>query len=854
MSSSYDSILTRPRLVMASLVSRSASCVSRMLGHAGGNLPGQLALRVAPDAIGEMSSGMAWKAVVTGTNGKTTTTGLACHVAGMVGSESGDEPLVVSNSNGDNMTGGIATALLSARRDMAAAVAGRRRCVGMFEADELYTTLLLPDVKPDVLVLLNLSRDQLDRYAEMEMTQRRIADAVLSVSGCSLAYCCDDPLCQGVADMVVSGGGEHPLIPFGFSTGLGHRLPTAEGNGGNHDGETCPRCGMALSYDARFFGKLGDWRCPRCGYGRPEPLVGMEIAEEKGTGHLRLSMSFPTGPDMPPATVTVGNDAMASTTAMYDMCAAAIAGGLMAPDVRGGEAAVSRRMSALGKAMSSYVPGHGRDETFARGGITVTTRLAKNPAGMDAAIGSLKAAYAPCAADGGDARAGECGEDAASRLLYVAVNDQDADGHDVAWLWDSDALGSLDASSLGYERVLCGGTRRNDLAVRLAYGSTGRDTIGFAAGIGDAMAEARSMGIGHVDAIGNYTAFSEMVRELRKMPADGWFGIGGGWEPSVESDRQRQADEQADNASKRDNRRGFRRACNGSDGGRQASAPARHPGQGVEQVADAPARKVVHVYRLFPDALDLYGDSGNAVVLGRRMEWRGIRSTVTDILTSDDLEAVSFEAPGIVTIGGGSDAGQLVAAGRLPLVRDALVRFVRGGGIILAICGGYQLMGRSYEADGGKVINGLGLIPMDTVSAGNRDRIVGNTADLLGFGENGMTVVGFENHAGRTRLAKGAMPFGRTGRGHGNDGEDLTEGYLGPAYDNGETIDGGKVVGTYLHGPVLARNADLADALIMMAMGGKWDGKSNPDMEAFGGSLDDGLEQKAHAYDMLMCD
>lgn len=832
--------ISSPRIVSSSVVSRSVSFVSRLFGHSGGNLPGQLALRIAPDAIRQMCANMEWKAVITGTNGKTTTTGLSCHITRNVSHAHGASPLVISNSNGDNMTGGIATALLSARGDMAKTYASGGACVGIFEVDELYTTLLLPSIQPNVLVLLNLSRDQLDRYAEMEMTQRRIADAVLSAPGCSLAYCCDDPLCQGVADMVSKADedGAHPLIPFGFMTEYGHRFSPDNGQNGNHDGSACPKCGTALAYDARFFGKLGDWRCPECGYGRVEPRVGMSLekTDKAGISSGTLVMSFPNGKEVRRTNVSGFNGAMASVTGMYDVCAATIASGAVMDEVTT-LAGMSAAVREVEETIGSYVPGHGRDETFARGGVTVTTRLAKNPAGMDAAIGSLR----NLTHDDTEGQA-----TSASHLLYIAINDQDADGHDVAWLWDSAALGELDAAALGYDMVLCGGTRRDDLAVRLAYGSTPRDHIGLASGVGDAMAEARSMGASHVDAIGNYTAFSDMVRELRKMPTDRWFGLGKEWVPTVKSDRQWHADakEHDEKATSEDV----------SEAGTQSDGISQ-PRMKDADAADAlTTRKPVHVYRLFPDALDLYGDSGNAVVLERRMGWRGIDSIVTDVLTSDDLDAVSFEAPGIVTIGGGSDAGQLVAARKLSEVRDALVRFLSDGGIVLAICGGYQLMGRSYEADGGKAIAGLGLIPMETVSAGNRNRIVGNTVDLLGSGEDGMTVVGFENHAGRTRLAAGARPFGNTGYGHGNDGEDLTEGYFGTAYDGTNEIGNGKVIGTYLHGPVLARNAELADALIMMALGGKWDGRSKPDMSSFGGSLDDSLERKAHTYDVLICD
>jgi lipid II isoglutaminyl synthase (glutamine-hydrolysing) len=211
----------------------------------------------------------------------------------------------------------------------------------------------------------------------------------------------------------------------------------------------------------------------------------------------------------------------------------------------------------------------------------------------------------------------------------------------------------------------------------------------------------------------------------------------------------------------------------------------------------------VVVGHLYPDYLNIYADRGNMAVLSQRAAWRGI---------GFDVEAVAMGAavrPGaydLYYIGGGQDREQALVATDLVRKGDALREAVDGGAALLAVCGGYQLLGRFYRGRDGAELPGIGLFPHETV-AGER-RMIGDVLleCELRPGEK-RTLAGFENHAGRTFLDEGAEPLGRVIAGFGNDGE---SGYEGCRV--------GLTLGTYLHGPLLPRNPWLADWLLAAAL------------------------------------
>jgi CobQ-like glutamine amidotransferase family enzyme len=232
------------------------------------------------------------------------------------------------------------------------------------------------------------------------------------------------------------------------------------------------------------------------------------------------------------------------------------------------------------------------------------------------------------------------------------------------------------------------------------------------------------------------------------------------------------------------------------------------------------------VGHLFPDYLNIYADRGNIAVLTRRAAWRGHELEVLPLGADDSLRPGEHD---LFYIGGGQDREQELIAPALAAMGPALRESVERGAAALAVCGGYQLFGRFYRGQSGDELPGAGLLPLHTV-AGER-RMIGDVLleCELEPGER-RTLAGFENHAGRTVLEDGAEPLGRVLAGFGNDGE---SGYEG--------CRAGRVLGTYLHGPLLPRNPWLADWLLAQAIAHRTGGDP-PGLEP----LADELEGEAH--------
>ena len=229
--------------------------------------------------------------------------------------------------------------------------------------------------------------------------------------------------------------------------------------------------------------------------------------------------------------------------------------------------------------------------------------------------------------------------------------------------------------------------------------------------------------------------------------------------------------------------------------------------------------KIVHMY---PDLLNLYGDRGNIECLRRRLLWRGIGAEVISCTCED--EGFSLEDTDIVFLGGGSDREQKIVCSRLLEHREELRDFAENGGTIIAVCGGYQLLGKYYRLED-ETIEGLGIL--DIYTEQGKTRLIGNIVletELAG------TVVGFENHGGRTFIGQ-HKPLGRVLYGNGNDENSGCEGVV---YKN--------VIATYLHGPLLPKNPRLCDYILTNALKRKY-----PDMSGLT-ELDDSLENKANEY------
>jgi len=236
----------------------------------------------------------------------------------------------------------------------------------------------------------------------------------------------------------------------------------------------------------------------------------------------------------------------------------------------------------------------------------------------------------------------------------------------------------------------------------------------------------------------------------------------------------------------------------------------------------------IRLGHLYPDYLNIYADRGNIAVFARRASLRGHELEVT-ALGMDD--AIVPGAHDLYYVGGGQDREQLLVAANLAAKAEPPKEAVLdGGAALLAVCGGYQLLGRGYRGLHGEEMPGVGLLPLETV-AGER-RMIGDVLleCELDAGVT-QTLAGFENHAGRTRLDPGTEPLGRVVAGFGNDGESGFEG-----------AQVGRAIGTYLHGPLLPRNPWLADWLLAQALARRSGGEP-PQLAPLG----DELEARAHA-------
>jgi lipid II isoglutaminyl synthase (glutamine-hydrolysing) len=211
----------------------------------------------------------------------------------------------------------------------------------------------------------------------------------------------------------------------------------------------------------------------------------------------------------------------------------------------------------------------------------------------------------------------------------------------------------------------------------------------------------------------------------------------------------------------------------------------------------------IRVGHLYPDYLNIYADRGNIAVLARRAAWRGHELDVAPVGIGDRLAPAAHD---LLYVGGGQDREQALVATDIAAKAEPLRKAIAGGTAILAVCGGYQLLGSFYRERSGAELPGAGVLPLHTI-AGER-RMIGDVLLECEF-EPGQrrTIAGFENHAGRTILEEGAEPLGRVVSGFGNDGSSGFEG-----------CRAGRVVGTYLHGPLLPRNPWLADWLLAQAI------------------------------------
>ena len=704
------------------------------------NLPGKIALKIDPSLLDELRSKCTQGSVITvGTNGKTSTNNLLADAFEAAGRT------IICNRTGANLAAGISSALLQQPAAQ----------WGVFECDELWLAHVLPHLRSNYVLLLNLFRDQLDRCGEIDRIQTSIAGALIASPDTVLVYNADDSLCARIADEV-----PNRTVAFGLSESMGLAQNTVT------DAQMCQKCDGMVRYHYRQYGQLGDYFCDQCDFARPTlDFAGRDIAI--GPAGVTMEVCGPAGCESvhtPQPTPYAAYNLVAS----YALCREV---GIPTADFQ--------------RAQDAFNPRNGRLQRYRLGGRDVLLNLAKNPTGFNQNLKIVEADRGP-------------------KMVAFFINDQVADGRDISWIWDIDfeeLAGQPDTV------VFAGGSRAHDLAVRLKYAGIEAAVI---ESIEDAFARLGALtaaGVLPADAavyaIANYTALPPVHAALNAMEAAEPDDAA---EPAV-----------SDLASPSH--------AEGAD----PKAPSHDAAASAS--ATATSEPPVVIAHMLPDLLNLYGDGGNVRILEQRLRWRGIPVEVRRIQHG---EAVDFSQVDLVFMGGGPDREQKLASEQLLAMRDELAVYVEGDGPLLAICGGYQILGRQWLW-GDELVPALGLIDMETRRPGtSADRLIDNMVLESPLATH--PVVGYENHAGRTYLGEGVEGFGRvvSSCGHGNNDDDRVE---GARYKN--------VVGTYSHGPLLSKNPEVADWLLARALERRAERTGTPAADL--APLDDGAELAANA-------
>lgn len=779
----YHSITSSPlrRDIFSVRLGAAVNRLSKSVGLGHGTVAGgRIALAIDPMLIERLVKDLP-TVLVSATNGKTTTTRMIAaaveawvsqvkvnthgsFVSGEVSEEqlhavTSPRPQVITNSGGANMPAGIASALFSVG-------SWPEGSVGVFEVDEGYLPSVAASTNPVVVVLGNLSRDQLDRTNEVRSLAKRWRECIQS-----LALARNDQL-------TVVANADDPLVVWAGEPAKRVKW-VAAGLAWHFDAVSCPRCSGIIHFDDQ------GWRCA-CGFSRPSPVESDVLAVSSGedtfdVGHLSL-----------PGRCNVYNARLA----------------VAAAEALGVEVSVATR------AVASVNEVAGRYAVVERGGSRARFLLAKNPAGFIEALEIL----------GESKRGTESGKGGQGRStpVVIALNARIADGRDTSWIWD------VPFENLRGRTVIASGERCLDMAVRLKYAGVEHlclpdpwQAIDVAVQLcRDESPDAI------VEFVGNYTAFQQAHRMayssnrlfgsvvdlvrgsyLTKRSLPRWaLEKGSNLIESMHSSGYVRLDERSGSALPSASDGPLLEGENRGLEGENKSSHFRERGAGDRTVS------IVVVY---PDLLGTYGDVGNALILASRLAWRGIPARVLYITSDIPLP----RSGDIYCVGGGEDAPQTEAA-LLLAESGALTRAVEDGdAVVLAVCAGYQILGNSFPDANGTTKEGIGLLDITTVK-GNGKRAVGEllfTSHLLARTHNNafkdenitpVTLTGFENHAGITMLGKEVLPLGRVQSGVGNGSGDSTEGAVW-----------GGVVGTYMHGPALARNPILADWILSKVVG-----------------------------------
>lgn len=430
-------------LLLSTLAARSAGALSRLFRAGGGTtLPGRVLNALDSDAIRRLGRRLPrGSAIVSATNGKTTTVALTATIVGPAHRLAG-------NPAGANLSSGVATALLHAPR---------RAELGLFEVDEAALPRIAGALEPHVLCLGNLFRDQLDRYGELEILAERWRDVVADLPAESILVVNeDDPqlaqLARGRPGADNGAGASPRVIRFGIEDpALGGPLPHAA------DARYCSNCGSAYEYRLAYVGHLGDYSCPGCGFARATPDVWADGIELYGLSGSRFLLHLPgggaeLGPGAAPSPIPVRLGLPGLYNVYNALAAAALAN------------ALGTGPTDIARGIETTKAAFGRSERIEIGGKQLLLLLIKNPTGANEVVRTLVAGGTP-------------------RTLAIALNDGIADGQDVSWIWDVD----FEPLLAGLEQLIVSGGRAAELALRFKYAGFPEKRIEVVPALADAL-------------------------------------------------------------------------------------------------------------------------------------------------------------------------------------------------------------------------------------------------------------------------------------------------------------------------------------------------------------------------------
>jgi len=446
--------MKRLRISLAVIIGKILIRLSRLLGNQGSNFPGIWALKIYPELLKELAAHTRREIiVVTGTNGKTTTSNMIAAILREQGYT------VIHNRAGANMLPGITTAFVKQNN-----ILGLKEFdYALLETDEATIPALLKEVKPGVMLITNFFRDQLDRYGELDRIIHLINDS-LKDQITRLILNSDDPLavCFGTA-------GATSACYFGFEPTDYDITQESE----SREGRYCVCCGHELDYHRYHYAQLGEYHCPQCGNQNPEPhFIGGNLHLDD---HITLSING----------LQLESPYQGFYNAYNILAAVSVAKSLGMSDV------------AIENAILNYNPRAGRMEEFSIANKRAVLILVKNPTGLNQSLSAVK-------------------NDTSPKSVFFALNDNAADGRDISWIWDAD-LEMLAGEENNIGKIVCSGIRSGDIAVRFKYSGVGSSIINIESDLEAGIKASLDHTVPVVYILSTYTALFDCRKILMKL-------------------------------------------------------------------------------------------------------------------------------------------------------------------------------------------------------------------------------------------------------------------------------------------------------------------------------------------------